>query len=584
MKAGPVNSCPNCGCNEVEVDAAQGTSFCVKCGTVLEENTIVAEVTFSENAAGVASLQGQFVSSDKGRAFGAVNPFGRRLNPSESREITIANGRVRLQKLAIAVKLSEHHVEMAHRWFILALQHNFTRGRRSHNVMASCLYIVCRQEKTPHMLLDFADILQTNVYALGNTFLKLLRLLNIDLPLVDPSLYISRFAARMELEDKVQVVANTALRLVSRMKRDWIQTGRRPAGICGACLLLAARAHGFRRTPKEIIQIVKVCEATIRRRLEEFAQTPSGNLTHSQFEEVWLEQECDPPAFTRSKEKKRAAAEVAKRSVMASEAGSDAASAISAEDSRQIERELMEVLGSKEHLIFENELIDAETKAKLARVLAPPESQCNTVSLLMKNLEAGLRHTVATINNDDQIAWSDYDDDEVNNVLLDEAEIETKTKLWLAENGEYLEEQERKRNQQIIVDDSQKKTKRKKQNRPRKNAPIPASSYEAAKNMIATKKLSKKINYALLDTLFPESTPPLSPKAEICCSFDSGVSLSNSPQAIPVVSSYGAYGTKGAVIGGGMIYGDNDEFVPETNHHDENDDWGGYDDADNYND
>ncbi len=29
----------------------------------------------------------------------------------------------------------------------------------------------------------------------------------------------------------------TALRLVSRMKRDWIHHGRRPAGLCGAGVL-----------------------------------------------------------------------------------------------------------------------------------------------------------------------------------------------------------------------------------------------------------------------------------------------------------------------------------------------------------
>ena len=44
----------------------------------------------------------------------------------------------------------------------------------------------------------------------------------------------------------------SALRLVQRMKRDWIQTGRRPSGICGAALLIAARVHGFRRTQREV--------------------------------------------------------------------------------------------------------------------------------------------------------------------------------------------------------------------------------------------------------------------------------------------------------------------------------------------
>ena len=61
----------------------------------------------------------------------------------------------------------------------------------------------------------------------------------------------------------------TAERIVSRMNRDWIQTGRRPAGICGAALMVAARLHGFNRTRKEIIRVVHICEVTLRKRYVE---------------------------------------------------------------------------------------------------------------------------------------------------------------------------------------------------------------------------------------------------------------------------------------------------------------------------
>jgi transcription factor IIIB subunit 2 len=30
-------------------------------------------------------------------------------------------------------------------------------------VLAACLYTVCRRERTPHMLIDFSDALQTNL-------------------------------------------------------------------------------------------------------------------------------------------------------------------------------------------------------------------------------------------------------------------------------------------------------------------------------------------------------------------------------------------------------------------------------------
>ena len=79
--------------------------------------------------------------------------------------------------------------------------------------------------------------------------------------------------------------------------------GRRPAGICGAALLLAARMNNFRRSVEEIVQVVKIADTTLKKRLEEFKATPSGALTLADFRNVWLEDEMDPPAFTKGKGK-----------------------------------------------------------------------------------------------------------------------------------------------------------------------------------------------------------------------------------------------------------------------------------------
>ena len=70
---------------------------------------------------------------------------------------------------------------------------------------------------------------------------------------VDPSLFLHRFAARMGFGQKMHQVANTALRLVQSMKRDWLQTGRRPAGICGAALYIAGHIHGIDLNLKSLL-------------------------------------------------------------------------------------------------------------------------------------------------------------------------------------------------------------------------------------------------------------------------------------------------------------------------------------------
>ena len=83
-------------------------------------------------------------------------------------------------------------------------------------------------------------------------------------------------------------MVSLATRIVDRMKRDWISTGRRPTGLCGAALLLAARAHNINRNVADIVRVVHISESVVRKRLDEFATTPSGSLTIDEFTTVDL--------------------------------------------------------------------------------------------------------------------------------------------------------------------------------------------------------------------------------------------------------------------------------------------------------
>ena len=56
--------CSNCGGTDIEHDHARGDSVCTNCGSVLEDNIIVSEVSFQEQSTGASSVVGQFVSSE----------------------------------------------------------------------------------------------------------------------------------------------------------------------------------------------------------------------------------------------------------------------------------------------------------------------------------------------------------------------------------------------------------------------------------------------------------------------------------------------------------------------------------------
>ena len=132
------------------------------------------------------------------------------------------------------------------------------------------------------MLLDFSEVLRINVFVLGKTFIQLAQVLDQSLPLLDPAFYIYRFAHKLGFAKQSKEVTDTANRIVSRMKRDWMVIGRRPAGICGAAFVMAARIHGFKCNIEDITKVVKIGQNTIRKRLNEFGATPSAKVRNRQ--------------------------------------------------------------------------------------------------------------------------------------------------------------------------------------------------------------------------------------------------------------------------------------------------------------
>uniref|UniRef100_A0A182JGZ5 Uncharacterized protein n=1 Tax=Anopheles atroparvus TaxID=41427 RepID=A0A182JGZ5_ANOAO len=173
--------CNNCGSADIEVDNARGDAVCTNCGSVLEDNIIVSEVQFEENAHGASSAVGQFVASDSRGGATAYGKFHVGTG-TESREVTLRKARHGITHLCNQLRLNNHCIDTACNFFKMALIRNLTRGRRNTHIYAACVYITCRTEGTSHLLIDISDVLQICCYELGRTYLKLSQSLCINIP------------------------------------------------------------------------------------------------------------------------------------------------------------------------------------------------------------------------------------------------------------------------------------------------------------------------------------------------------------------------------------------------------------------
>ncbi|KAI0892556.1 hypothetical protein F4806DRAFT_235429 [Annulohypoxylon nitens] len=298
--------CPNPGCPNPTAPVTDG--FCSACGRELDSSNIVAEVQFGETSSGAAVVHGSFVGADQGTVSRNLGPQYRRLGGglTDARERTIREARNMMIGFAHQLKeVPPNAVDAGIQIFKLVMEENWLQGRGMDKVVPVCLYTACRREdRCKVMLIDFAELVHVNVYELGHVFKDLNNIYSFqhnNVKSIIPEDLIYRFCSKLDFGDFTNKVAADAIRLCQRMGRDWMVMGRRPSGICGACILMAARMWNFRRTVREVVYVVKVTTVTIEQRLEEFTVTESSDLTIEDFlNREFLESRHDPPAFYRN--------------------------------------------------------------------------------------------------------------------------------------------------------------------------------------------------------------------------------------------------------------------------------------------
>ncbi|KAF2473217.1 uncharacterized protein BDR25DRAFT_282552 [Lindgomyces ingoldianus] len=299
-------------CDEPNIVDDGSSRLCYNCGEVVGDNDIVAEVTFGENSAGAAVVQGGFIG-DNQRYANTMGGAVRGLDTMQSREIAERMGRNEIQKLCGVLNLQQGIADQALAIYKLAYNHAFIKGRRIRNVAAVAIYLICRKRQhNTVLLMDFAEKIQVNVWTLGDTYKQLLSVLMIENPNIHNTMAVQeieplmlKFCQKLEFGTDSHRVAQDAAAILKRMNRDWMVQGRSPAGLCGACIILAARMNNFRRTVREVVYVVRVADTTITQRLLEFKRTQSSALTVSQFREVGqkLKVKTLPPAIYKRKER-----------------------------------------------------------------------------------------------------------------------------------------------------------------------------------------------------------------------------------------------------------------------------------------
>ncbi|KAI8553603.1 hypothetical protein RHMOL_Rhmol05G0028700 [Rhododendron molle] len=503
--------CPHCeGYHPTHRDYDTGMISCSNCGKVLQHDEFTEEPTFVKGAGGESRLAGSYVKSFQS-------------DYSESFRRTIDKGKQKIHELAVSLGIEDvGATNLADAFYKIAVERSFTKGRRTDQVAAACLYIACR-------------------YVLGAVFLQLCQLLSLqEHPIVqkavDPSLFIGRYTNALVGENRK--VNSTALHIIASMKRDWMQ-----------------------------VKAVHVCEATLTKRLIEFENTDSGSLTieeliknadelkkedhlsklsdansrNSETMEVLCQHKdrkphfaglcesccqefielsggihggADPPAFQ--------IAERERLAEVSSEKVTDSSFILKPHRHESSDEHISEV--ELKHSTKANQnATEAETANFTESACASSVEDQATIGD-----DADVFQKCNDTNSiaDEPDRLSDIDDDEVEGYLNNEQECYYKKIIWEEMNKEYLQEQAAKeaaaaaafkdrsgasdemRSAQELAAAANaavaKLREERRQKRASENGNPAQTAAEATRQMLTKKGLSSKINYDVLDKLFDD--------------------------------------------------------------------------------
>ncbi|CAN1180364.1 Transcription factor IIIB 70 kDa subunit [Linum perenne] len=523
--------CSSCAKNTQGDRDSDGFLSCSVCGKVLTFENFSTEATFVKNSAGQSQVAGRLVRSIEEENFSRDRLYDR------------AHEHLMMMKDdCLGMEENMALVDQAMTYYRIAVERGFTRGRRTDQVEAVCLYIACRENRRPFLLIDFSNYLHLNIYVLGAVFLQLCKELNLTehpicQKLLDPSMFIHKYTAKLA-GGKSKEITDAALSIIASMNRDWMQTGRRPSGLWGAALYIAALAHGIQKSKIDILRLVHVCEATLSKRLVEFENTESGSLTIEELNEKAEELKGSPalqPSFG-SKTTELLCQHKGSRQhfacglcedcyaiVIGFEGGSDPPAF------QRAEKQRTDKLLAMEKANDENLQEDQHTYREDIMPSTAQETAGISTGDLNQDSDERWKETE---DGDESDNFSDIDDAEVNGYLHSEQEKAWKKVIWEELNREYLEEQAEKEAAAAAAKEAceanlkncsgdlqaakdldaavsaatakKKKERQQKRAADARNATPAQSASEAFREMAAKKKLGSKVNFDVVNSLFAD--------------------------------------------------------------------------------
>lgn len=289
--------CPECGSGRLVRDYERAELVCANCGFVIYDRImdmgpewrafdqeqrdrrgrVGAPMTYTIHDKGLSTMidwrdrdsHGKNLTPKRRAQIYRLRKWQRRIRVSDATERNLAFALSELDRMASHLGLPRNVREAAAVIYRRAVEERLIRGRSIEGVAAAALYAACRECKVPRTLDEIAEVSRVGKKEIGRSYRFIARELLIHLRPTSPIDYVPRFGSELGLSGEVQ---SKAVELLKEASKKGLTSGRGPTGVAAAAIYIASVLQGERRTQRDVADVARVTEVTVRNRYKELCE------------------------------------------------------------------------------------------------------------------------------------------------------------------------------------------------------------------------------------------------------------------------------------------------------------------------
>jgi len=283
-----------CGNTEIITDTSTGEQICTACGTVLNDTVIdhgpewrAFDPQQTENLTRVGApltplihdkglsttiswrsqdATGRRLTQEEKQRQYRLRKWQRRTSASDSTQRNLTQALSELTRIADELNLPQNTRETAAMIYRRAVTQGLIRGRTIQSVVASAIYMSCRQCQVIRSLEDVAKAATITRKEAARNYRHLYKQLQPEVPQVDKDNLITKYVNQLRISGQTERLCR---KVMDQAAEQRLTIGRAPEGITAAALYIACKINQEDRTQGEIAKAAQITEVTIRNRYKE---------------------------------------------------------------------------------------------------------------------------------------------------------------------------------------------------------------------------------------------------------------------------------------------------------------------------